>query len=86
MNRLSLRNKPVEVHEFRKFIDHFTGISWIMPQFNTGKPKDVNNVTSWTWNHGNLDPILFALKFPRTSLHSPTQHHKLSSQGTFTCR
>ena len=33
---------PVEVQDSRKITDHFRGILWNIPQFNKGKPEDVN--------------------------------------------
>ena len=33
---------PVEVQNCRKITDHFKGIYRIYPQFNKGKPEDVN--------------------------------------------
>ena len=33
---------PVEVQDFREITDHFRGIYRIYPQFNKGKPEDVN--------------------------------------------
>jgi hypothetical protein len=35
-------NEPVEVQDCRKIRDHFRGIYRIYPQFNKGKPEDVN--------------------------------------------
>jgi hypothetical protein len=32
----------VEVQDCRKVINHFRGMYRIIPQFNKGKPKDVN--------------------------------------------
>ena len=34
--------EPVEVQDCRKFTYYFRGICRIYPQFNKGKPEDVN--------------------------------------------
>ena len=39
---VEFENEPVEVQDYRKNTDHFRGIYRIYPQFNKGKPEDVN--------------------------------------------
>ena len=41
-NRQFVTDEPVEVQDCRKITDHFRGIYRIYPNFNTGKPEDVN--------------------------------------------
>ena len=39
---VELEKYPVEVQDCRKMTDRFRGIYRIYPQFNKGKPEDVN--------------------------------------------
>ena len=39
---IEFEKQPVEVQNCRKITDHFEKNLWNIPQFNEGKPKDVN--------------------------------------------